>query len=453
DAFKLTKVAGTTWRGKEDGTKLTRIYGIAFDTKEALETHVKMLEEAEKRDHKKLGPLFGLFTFSDLVGGGLPLFTPKGTVIREQIAGFVQDLQIPRGFQRVTIPHITKRDLYETSGHWDKYEDDLMKIVTREGHEFALKPMNCPHHTQIYASEARSYRDLPVRFSEVTTVYRDEQSGELSGLTRVRMITQDDAHIFCRFSQIEHEALLCWEIIDEFYKPFGMELQVRLSRRDPDDFSKYLGTPEVWEKAEALLLEIIKKKGVQYIDGPGEAAHYGPKIDFICHDSLGRSWQLATIQLDFNMPERFDLTCINEKGEKERIVMIHRAVTGSLERFMGVIIEHFAGAFPLWLAPVQVALLPISDNFLDYAEKVKQELLQTLPLLRVTIDTRSESIGKKIREATIHKIPHQLILGQKEMDAGMVAVRLRNGKDQGQLLIKEYVLQLQDEILNKKIES
>lgn len=456
DAFKLTKIAGAYWRGDEKNAMLLRVYGVAFATGKELEAYLAMMREAERRDHKKLGRELNLFVFSDLVGGGLPLFTPKGTIIRDELEQFVQSLQIPRGYMRVRIPHITKRALYETSGHWQKFRDELFKITTREGHEFALKPMNCPHHTQIYASERRSYRELPLRYSEVTAVYRDEQSGELSGLSRVRAITQDDAHVFCRMSQIEAEALSIWNIVDEFYKPFGMPLTVRFSRHDPKQMDKYLGTPAVWRKAETQLKSIIVGKTGQggYLDGPGEAAMYGPKIDFIAKDSLGREWQLATIQLDFNLPERFGLSCINERGKEERIVMIHRAIMGSVERFLSVLIEHYAGAFPVWLAPVQALVLPISEKQYDYALIVGQELKRAG--IRLEVGEANETIGKRIREAEIKKVPYILVVGDREREDGTVAVRRRSaGAQAGRpetyaTPLNEFIEKLLEDIREKK---
>ncbi|MBP7133714.1 threonine--tRNA ligase, partial [Patescibacteria group bacterium] len=341
-SFKLTKIAGSYWRGNEKNAQLTRIYGVAFPTKDELVSYLKMLEEAEKRDHKKLGKEFGLFTFSELVGSGLPLWTPKGTMLRTLLDEFVWSLRKEKGFQRVTIPHVTKKDLYIKSGHWAKFSDELFKITTREGHEFAMKPMNCPHHTQIFDCEPRSYRDMPQRYAETTMVYRDEQSGELAGLSRVRAITQDDAHVFCRKNQIEQEVFAIWDIIDRFYSTFGFELSIRLSLHDPEHFEKYLGTREVWKEAEDQLRAVIEKRGKTYVEGVGEAAMYGPKIDFMGSDAIGRKHQVATIQLDFNQPEGFNLSCINEQGEKERIVMVHCAIMGSIERFLSVLIEHFA---------------------------------------------------------------------------------------------------------------
>lgn len=447
DSFTLTKIAGAYWKGDEKKPQLQRVYGLAFTTKEELEAHLHMLSEAERRDHKKLGPQLDLFTFSELVGSGLPLFTPRGTVIREKLEEFVQSLQIPMGYERVRIPHITKKDLYETSGHWQKFKDELFKVTSREGHEFALKPMNCPHHTQIYASRKRTYRELPIRYSEVTAVYRDEQSGELGGLSRVRMITQDDAHIFCRMNHIEEEVLKVWDIIDAFYTTFNMPLTVRFSRHDPKQFSKYLGTPAIWKKAETQLKAVIKKRGVTYIDGLGEAAMYGPKIDFIAKDSLGREWQLATIQLDFNLPERFNLSCVNEKGKDERVVMIHRAILGSVERFMAVLIEHYAGAFPVWLAPTQVAILPVSEKQREYADSIAAQLRERN--IRVSLVDSNDTLGKRIRETEQQKTPYILVVGDKEKESNSVSVRRHGRGDEGTMIVGTFIDRIIEETIHR----
>ena len=469
-SFKLTHLAGAYWRGDEKNPMLTRIYGLAFDTKEELDAFFAMMEESKKRDHKKLGPALDLFTFSDLVGPGLPLWTPKGTMLRNRLDDFVWGLRQKHGYEKVEIPHITKKELYEKSGHWDKFKDELFKIETREGHEFAMKPMNCPHHIQIFARRPWSYRDLPQRYASTTMCYRDEQTGELSGLSRVRSFTQDDAHVFCRQSQIKDEFSKIWDIVHEFYSAFGFELQVRLSLHDPEAPEKYLGTKEQWKESEQILRSIAKEKKADSFEALGEAAFYGPKIDFLGADSLGRQWQVATIQLDMSMPERFDLSCTNEKGAEERIVMIHTAIMGSIERFLSILIEHFAGAFPLWLSPVQVAVLPISDELNEYARQITDELTLTLSLqkrgnsssfskeevgrssdLRVEIDTRSESIGKKIREAEQQKIPYMLIVGKKEKEAGTVSVRQRGEKDIGQMKLEKFMEKIAKEIKNKDL--
>lgn len=451
DAFKLTKVAGAYWRGDEKNKMLTRIYGLAFETKEELDIYVKMLEEAEKRDHKKLGPALDLFVFSDLIGPGLPLWTPKGTLLRNLLDDYVWSLRKVLGYQKVEIPHITKKELYEKSGHWDKFKTELFNIKTREGHEFAMKPMNCPHHTQIYARKQFSYRELPQRYSNTTTCYRDEQTGELAGLSRVRAFTQDDAHVFCRFTQVKTELGAVWDkVVEPFYKSFGFNLKLRLSLHDPKTPEKYLGQPEKWQEAENILRELAKDRKIEFYEGIGEAAFYGPKLDFMAMDSIGREWQVATIQLDMNQPERFDLTCVNEEGQKERVVMIHAAIMGSIDRFLSILIEHTAGNFPLWLSPVQIAILPISENQINYAKSVKDQLTSMNDNLRIEIDERNESIGKKIREATMQKIPYQIILGEKEVLANMISVRTREGLDLGQVSLENFSTKLLEEIKNKK---
>ncbi|MBP7006236.1 threonine--tRNA ligase [Patescibacteria group bacterium] len=447
-AFKLTKIAGAYWRGKETNPQLQRIYGLCFATQEELEAHLKLLEEAEKRDHKKLGPELDLFTFSDLVGSGLPLWTPKGTLLRNTLDGFVWSLRAKHGYMRVEIPHITKKDLYMTSGHWEKYKDDLFKIVTREGHEFAMKPMNCPHHTQIYARRAWSYRELPQRYANTTACYRDEQSGELAGLSRVRGFSQDDAHVFCRMEQAKEEFFRVWDIIHEFYGAFGFNLRVRLSLHDPEHPENYLGDPARWEFAENMLREIVKEKQADAFDGIGEAAFYGPKLDFMAKDSLGREWQVATIQLDMNMPERFDLTCTNEKGERERIVMIHAAIMGSIERFLSIAIEHYAGAFPLWLAPTQISVLSVSDKFADAAHEIANWLKANE--LRIEVDDSSESVGKKIRKAEQMKIPVALVIGEKEASGQPFTVRVRGEQEQHTLDREQLLAFLKERIATKK---
>ncbi len=447
-AFKLDKVAGAYWRGSEKNTMLTRIYGFAFTNEKELDEYIKQVEEAKKRDHKKLGKELGLFVFSDLVGSGLPLWTPKGTIMRELLDSYVCQLRKAKGYEKVSIPHITKKDLYETSGHWAKFSEELFKITTREGHEFVIKPMNCPHHTQIFASTQRSYRDMPKRYSETTAVYRDEQSGELAGLSRTRGFTQDDAHVFCRKNQIENEVFAVWDIVDTFYKSFGFELSVRFSRHDPTKFDKYIGTPETWAIAETEMKKIIEKRGIKdYIDGLGEAAMYGPKIDFLAKDSIGRTLQVATIQLDFNMPDRFDLYCINEKSEKERIVMIHAAIMGSIERFMAVIIEHFAGNFPLWLSPVQVKIIPVRENHNDYAEKIASHLKDAG--IRVDLDISPDGMGKKVRSAKDEKIPYWIIVGDKDVEADKATLESRDKGQIGQLDLDTITERLSKEIKDK----
>lgn len=424
DAFSLSRVAGAYWRGDETKPMLTRIYGLAFDTKEELEAYQAQQEEAQKRDHRKLGKELDLFTFSALVGSGLPLWTPKGTLVRRELDAFVQELRSKHGYTPVAIPHLTKKDLYEVSGHWDKFSDELFRIVTREDKEYAVKPMNCPHHTQIFDRKPHSYKEMPQRYSETTMVYRDEQSGELGGLTRVLSITQDDSHVFCRHSQIKEEFFKIWDIVDTFYGSFGFSLKVRLSFHDPKEMDKYLGTPETWANAEGALRDIAEERKADYFEGIGEAAMYGPKLDFMATDSMGRSHQVATIQLDMLLPERFDLTCINEKGEKERIVMIHCAVMGSLERFTAVLLEHVNGVLPLWLSPVQVRILPVSEKHAAYAAEVMAALASAGIRADISAD---DSLGKRIRQVKTEKLPCFLVLGDKEQEANEVTLENRAG--------------------------
>ena len=428
-AFKLLSVAGAYWRGDEKKAMLTRIYGTAFANKGELDTHLAQLEEAKKRDHKKLGPQLDLFVMSDLVGAGLPMWTPKGNTLRLILDDYVWSLRAKRGYQKVEIPHIAKSDLYKKSGHWDKFKDDLMTIETREGHTFVLKPMNCPHHIQIFARKKWSYRELPERYANTTMVYRDEQTGELAGLSRVRSITQDDAHVFCRADQVKDELLAIWDIISELYAKVGFsDLSVRLSFRDPVQSDKYLGEARIWQKAENELEQLAKQKNIKYVVAPGEAAFYGPKIDFMARDSLHRQWQLATIQLDMNLPERFDLNFTTSEGKEERVTMIHAAIMGSIERFLSVLIEHYAGNFPLWLAPVQAIILPISEKFADYSQEVAAKLEKLG--IRFELDDASETLGKRIRNAENQKVPFALIVGEKEVADVTVTVRARQNVDQ-----------------------
>lgn len=442
--FKLLSVAGAYWRGSEKNPMLTRIYGTAFFSQAELDEFLRIREEARLRDHRKLGKELDLFTFSDLVGAGLPLWTPKGTLLRNLLDNYVWQLRQAKGYQKVTIPHITKKELYETSGHWSKFANDLFRIVTREDHEFAMKPMNCPHHTQIYNHLPRSYRDVPQRYAETTMVYRDEQTGELNGLSRVRCITQDDAHVFCRENQLKEEMFAIWDIIEQFYLACGFpKLNLRLSLSDPDQMDKYLGSREQWDMAEEQLRSFAKERGAEFVEAVGEAAFYGPKLDFITKDSLGREWQVATIQADRNMPERFDLFCINEAGEKERVVMVHAAIMGSIERFVSILIEHHAGKFPFWLAPVQVKILPITDGQIEYAQQVMQQLTEAG--LRVEIDERSERLNAKIRDAQLQKVPYMFVVGGKEAESQSVAVRSRDAGDLGVQTIAESIDKLLQE--------
>jgi len=446
DSFKLDRVAGAYWRGDEKNKMLTRIYGLAFATKEELGAFLAQREEAAKRDHRKLGRELDLFLTSELVGQGLPLWTPRGTIMRTELDKYVWELREKHGYSRVTIPHITKKELYETSGHWAKFGDELFRIKTREGKEYAVKPMNCPHHTQIFARKPHSYREMPQRYAETTMVYRDEQSGELGGLIRVLSITQDDSHVFCRMSQVKEEYFRIWDIVDSFYNTFGFKLRVRLSFHDPKEFQKYLGTPEIWASAENALREIAQERNADYFEAQGEAAMYGPKLDFMATDSMGRQHQVATIQLDMNQPERFDLTCINEKGEKERIVMLHCAVMGSIERFSAVLLEHLAGNLPVWLSPMQVKVLPVSEKHAEYARKVSEDLRASG--MRVEIDD-SDSLGKRIRAAKLEKVPYFIVIGDQEVSDGTGTLESRDNGKVGAFKIAEIVDKLSAEIKSR----
>ncbi|OGD67686.1 threonine--tRNA ligase [Candidatus Campbellbacteria bacterium RIFOXYC2_FULL_35_25] len=447
EAFKLTKIAGAYWRNDENNKMLSRIYGVAFETPEELENYKLMLVEAEKRDHRKLGKELDLFTFSDLIGPGLPLFTPKGTLIRDLIIDKIQKIQKVYGYQRVDIPHITKSDLYKKSGHWEKFGDELFKVKGKSETEFVIKPMSCPHHTQIYASKPVSYKDLPIRYVETTKVYRDEQAGELIGLARVRSITQDDGHVFCSPDQIEEEVGNIVNVIKEFYQSLDMfkegDFWVSLSVRDSKDLGKYLGDEKLWDKAESTLEKIAKKEKLPYKRVEGEAAFYGPKLDFMFKDALGRERQLATAQLDFIMPERFELEYTDKDGLKKTPVMIHRAIAGSLERFIAVMIEHFAGAFPLWLSPVQIRVLPITDAHKEYAKEIFEILKEKD--FRVELDDDNENLGKKIRKSKVEKIPYFLVIGDEEIKTKTITVESRDQGNLGQMSIEDFLKKLEKE--------
>lgn len=455
-AFKLLSVAGAYWHGDEKNKMLTRIYGTAFNTQKELDNYLLILSEAEKRDHKKLGIQMDLFTFSDLVGAGLALWTPKGTLLRDLLDQFVWQLRKEKGYEKVEIPHIAKKELYEKSGHWDKFKNELFKITTRENHFFVMKPMNCPHHTQIYSHLKRSYRELPQRYANTTMVYRDEQSGELSGLSRVRCITQDDAHVFCREGQVKKEILNIWEIVEKFYGAVGFKLKLRISLRDPKQPEKYLGSSASWDRAETILKNLAEEKGIEYFEAPGEAAFYGPKLDFLSRDSLNREWQLATIQLDYNLPERFDLSCVNEEGHDERIVMVHAAIMGSIERYLSILIEHLAGSFPVWLSPVQAVIIPVSDKVLDYAKEVMMEMEQASlgkgDPLRLELDSRNEPLSGKIRSAQLKKVPYMIIVGEKEKDSRIISLRLRSGQNSGTMSISDITTKIMDKESSRSLD-
>lgn len=449
DAFVITHTAGAYWRGDEKNQMLTRIYGLAFETPEELDAYQKQQEEAKKRDHRILGAQHKLFTVSPLIGPGLPLMQPKGMIIRKQIEDYLWSLHEKKGYSRVWTPHIAKEELYITSGHAAKFGDELFRVQGKED-KFIMKPMNCPHHMQIFADNQFSYRDMPVRYFEPATVYRDEKSGQLGGLMRVRAITQDDGHLFCTKEQIEQEVSTIVGVIKEFYTVFNMMdgYWVSLSVRG-DDRSKYLGSDEVWDLAESSLEKAAQANGLNYKRVEGEAAFYGPKLDFMFKDAIGRQWQLATIQCDFNLPERFDLSFTNTKGEKERPVVIHRAISGSLERFMGVMIEHFAANFPLWLSPVQVKVLPVGEKYADYAAEVRAELADAG--IRVELDDSSDSLGKKIRTAKVEKTPYILVLGEKELESNTVTAERRDGGHLDVIPLAQFIETAKGEIDSKVI--
>jgi threonyl-tRNA synthetase len=451
NSFKLDRIAGAYWRGDEKNKMLTRVYGVAFDTKEELDAYVKQQEEAKKRDHRILGAKLNLFTVSPLVGSGLPMLKPNGMIIRKEIEDYIWSLHKHHGYLRVWTPHIAKIDLYEASGHAAKFGNELFRVKGGHGEDFCMKPMNCPHHMQIFADNQWSYRDMPIRYFEPATVYRDEKPGQLSGLTRVRAITQDDGHLFLRVAQIKQEVGIIVSIIKEFYTTLGMvdDYWVSLSVSDPATPEKYLGTRQIWETAESSLEEAAKQFELPYKRIEGEAAFYGPKLDFMFKDAIGRQWQLATIQLDFNLPERFDLSYINEAGEKERPVVIHRAISGSLERFMGVMIEHFAGSFPLWLAPRQVIVVPVGEKFNDYAEKVLASLKAAD--IRAEIDLSTDGLNKKIRNAEQSRINYILVVGEKEEATSGVAVRNYKTKEQTEISLDEVIKNLASEITTKSL--
>lgn len=448
--FKLIRVAGAYWRGDEKRPMLTRIYGVAFDTEAELEDYLKRQEEAKKRDHRKLGKELDLFCFSDLVGAGLPLFTPRGTELRELMANYSLSLRGREGFKKVWTPHITKTDLYKTSGHYAKFGDELFMVHSQvNGEDFAMKPMNCPHHAQIFASKPRTYREMPVRYMEATTDYRDEKTGELGGLSRVRSLTQDDSHVFCRKDQIKDEVKRLVGIVKELYETVGMQkLRARLSYRSDED--KYLGDKKLWDMAQKQIKQAAIDNNLEFFEQEGEAAFYGPKIDFMAEDAIGREHQLATIQLDFVQPERFGLEFINEKGEKERPVMIHHATLGSIERFLSVFIEHTGGWFPFWCAPEQVRIVTVNDKVSDYVSEIATILdgiVLEKPLkyneLRYTVDDSADSLGKKIKRATAMKIPVLLVVGPKDAEEKVVSVRLRDKEEKVKLsALSKYLCKL-----------
>lgn len=450
-AYKLLSIAGAYWHGDEKNKMLTRIYGTCFPTKDELEKYLWQQEEAKKRDHKKLGKELDLFTFSELIGSGLPLYLPKGALIRRLLNDHVESIQSKQGYQQVWTTQLNKAQLFKISGHYDKYKENLFRVISNySDEEYFLKPMNCPQHTQIYAAKPRSYRDLPLRFTDFAMLYRDEKPGELNGLARVRSFSQDDCHVFCREDQVDEEIDKALNMIKEVMNIFGFKYRYRLSIRDRNHPEKYVGDPKVWDKLEKWAEKIVIRNKIEYFEGPGEAAFYGPKMDLMAIDALDREWQLSTIQIDFFMPERFDLSYIAEDGSKKRPVMIHRAIIGSPERFLMVLIEHFAGAFPIWLSPVQAAILPVSEKQNDYSNKIYEELKKVG--IRVEINLDSKPLGAKIRESTLQKIPYMIIIGEKELESSKVekvkkvAIRTREGKDLGLQELSVFINSLKEQI-------
>ena len=448
-AVKVLSVSAAYWRGDEKRPQMTRLYGISFPKKKMLDEYLVLLEEAKKRDHRRIGKDMELFMFSDLVGKGLPMWLPKGTALRLRLEDFLKKIQKRYGYEQVMTPHIGGKNLYVTSGHWDHYgKDSFQPIHTpEEGEDYLLKPMNCPHHCQIYAWKPRSYKDLPFRCAEFGTVYRYEQSGELHGLTRVRSFTQDDAHIFCRPDQVKDEFIRVMEIIQIIFGALKFDnFEAQISLRDPNDKEKYIGSDEVWEQAERAIIEACQEKGLKTTTELGEAAFYGPKLDFMVKDALGRRWQLGTIQVDYNLPERFQLEYVGEDNQKHRPVMIHRAPFGSMERFVAVLIEHTAGHFPLWLCPDQVAILPVSEKYNEYAQKLLRYYDENG--VRAILDDRNEKIGRKIRDNELKRIPYMLIVGEKEQTDGTVSFRRQGGGEQGVLKFEDFANKIQEEVRN-----
>ncbi len=448
--FKLLSVAGAYWRGDEKKKMLTRIYGTSFPTKEELEQYLWQIEEAKKRDHRKLGKELGLFIIPEEVGPGLLIWTPKGATLRREVERFITEEQIRRGYQHVYTPHIGKKSLWVTSGHWDLYQDKMYAPMKIDNEDYLVKPMNCPMHMMVYKSQWRSYKDLPLRIAENATVYRYEQTGELSGMVRVRYITQDDAHLFCREDQVVQEFVGVVDYIMFLLKTFQInDFYLRLSLRDPKNKDKYLGNDRIWQEAEAKIEEAVKKTGLTPKKAEGEAAFYGPKLDVMVKDSLGREWQCGTVQVDFMLPERFNLEYVDKDGQKKRPVLIHRAPLGALERWVGLLIEHYAGNFPLWLSPVQVVVIPIAERHSDYASEVKKLLAEQK--IRVEIDNHNETMQAKVREATLQKVPYMVIIGDREEKNKTVAIRTRKGQDLGETELNKFILKIAEEIKSKSI--
>ncbi|MBP7006742.1 MAG: threonine--tRNA ligase [Candidatus Pacebacteria bacterium] len=449
NSFKLDRVAGAYWRGDEKNKMLTRIYGLAFNTEEELENYISRREEAKKRDHRKIAKEQDLLVFSDLIGVGMPMFTPKGNIVRNAIINFSRELNKELGFQEVHTPNFNKAELFKISGHYDKYKEDMLTVHSQYSEEdFFLKPMNCPQHTQIYASRPRSYRDLPIRYSDFANLYRDERPGELSGLVRLRCFAQDDGHIFCTEDQIEQEISNILEAIEKALKTYKIDYWMRLSFRDPNNKEKYLGTDAIWENSQTIMKKLLDKKKIPYKEAEGEAAFYGPKIDIMAVDALSREWQISTVQLDFNQPNRFGLTYTDKDGKESTPVMIHRALVGSPDRFMGILIEHYAGAFPVWLSPIQVKILPIAtDKHLDYSKEIYEKLLDNN--MRVELDSSNESLGKKIRSAKMEKVPYLIVIGDKEKESQTLTVEGRNDEKLEGISVEDFITKIQEIIKNK----
>jgi threonyl-tRNA synthetase len=449
DAFKLERIAGAYWKGNENNKMLTRIYGLAYETKEELESYVKQIEEARARDHKKLGKELGLFVFSELIGPGLPMYTFKGATIRREIMDYSRELQEKIGYQEVHTPNINKAELFKVSGHYEKYKNDMIRVMSNYSkEEYFLKPMNCPQHTQIFASQMRSYKDLPVRIADFANLYRDERPGELNGLTRLRCFCQDDAHAFCREDQIKEEFVNVLEIIKKALTTYKMEYTIRLSLWDPEKPEKYLGDASVWERAQKILEEILVENKINYIRAVGEAAIYGPKMDIMTKDSLGREWQISTIQLDLIMPERFKLSYTDKDGKEKTPIMIHRAIIGSPERFMGILIEHYNGNFPLWLSPIQIKIVPVRENHNESAIKIGDKLKELG--IRVDCDTNEGNMGRKIRDAKNNRVPYTIIIGDKDIAVNKITVENRDKGQLGQMSMEEFIEKIKKEKENRE---
>lgn len=441
--FKLDKVAGAYWRGNEKNKMLQRIYGLAFSTKDELKEFVQLREEAIKRDHRKLGKELGVFVFSELVGPGMPLYTPKGNILRQMVVDYSDELNQKIGYGKVHTPNMNKAELFKVSGHYDKYKEDMLRVVSNyTDEEYYLKPMNCPQHTQLFASELRSYKDLPIRYCDFANLYRDEKPGELSGLTRLRCFAQDDGHSFCREDQIEQEFLAVLQVINEALNTYGMNYYVRLSLRDPEKKEGYIGSDEVWEKAQNVLEDLLKKQKIDYVVGLGEAAFYGPKMDIMVRDALKREWQISTIQLDLNMPTRFGLKYVDKDGLEKTPVMIHRAIVGSPDRFLGILLEHYGGNFPVWLAPVQVKLIAVGEAHIEFCQELSSKLKENK--IRVEIDQCDETVGYKIRKAEKEKVPYMVVIGDKEVGGGDLSVRIKGQDDQVNLTVNDLIAEIKE---------